>query len=57
MERTKIEDLEKEPLTFPERKDLDLSKQNELDKLYEFLKSNYAENDDHMLRFDYSKIF
>ena len=56
----KIEDLEKEPLTLPEGfewKDVDLSKQNELDKLYEFLKSNYVEDDDHMFRFDYSKEF
>ena len=29
----------------------------ELDKLYEFLKSNYVEDDDHMFRFDYSKDF
>ena len=50
--------MEKEPLTLPEGyewKDVDLSKQNELDKLYEFLKSNYVEDDDH--RFDYSKVF
>ena len=52
--------MEKEPLTLPEGyewKDVDLSKQNELDKLYEFLKSNYVEDDDHMFRFDYSKDF
>ena len=56
----KVEDLEKEPLALPEGfewKDVDLSKSNELDKLYEFLKSNYVEDDDHMFRFDYSKDF
>jgi glycylpeptide N-tetradecanoyltransferase len=56
----KIEDLRKEPFDLPdgfEWKDVDLSKQNELDKLYEFLKSNYVEDDDHMFRFDYSKDF
>ena len=52
--------MEKEPLTLPEgyeKKDIDLSRQNELDKLYEFLKLNYVKNDDHMFRFDYSKDF
>ena len=52
--------MKKERLTLPEcyeRKDIDLSKQNELDKLYEFLKSNYVENYDHMFRYDYSKDF
>ena len=56
----KVEDLDKEPLTLPEGyewKDVDLSKQVEMDKLYEFLKSNYVEDDDHMFRFDYSKDF
>ena len=56
----KVEDLRKEPFNLPEGfewKDVDLSKQNELDKLYEFLKSNYVEDDDHMFRFDYSKDF
>ena len=56
----KVEDLPKEPFALPEGyewKDVDLSKQNELDKLYEFLKSNYVEDDDHMFRFDYSKDF
>ena len=56
----RIEDLEKDPLALPEGyewKDVDLSQQVELDKLYEFLKSNYVEDDDHMFRFDYSKDF
>ena len=56
----KVEDLDEEPLTLPEGyewKDVDLSKQVEMDKLYEFLKSNYVEDDDHMFRFDYSKDF
>ena len=56
----KVEDLRKEPFDLPdgfEWKDVDLSEQKELDKLYEFLKSNYVEDDDHMFRFDYSKDF
>ena len=56
----KMEDLEKDPLSLPEGyewKDVDLSQQVDLDKLYEFLKSNYVEDDDHMFRFDYSKDF
>ena len=56
----KVEDLQKEPLTLPEGfewNNVDLSQQKELDKLYEFLKSNYVEDDDHMFRFDYSKDF
>ena len=56
----KIEDLEKEPLSLPEGyewKDVDLTNQVDIDKLYEFLKSNYVEDEDHMFRFDYSKDF
>ena len=40
-----------------EWKDVDMTQQNEIDKLYEFLKTNYVEDEDHMFRFDYSKDF
>ena len=57
----KVEDLPKEPLPLPEPglewKDVDMTQQNEIDKLYEFLKTNYVEDEDHMFRFDYSKDF
>ena len=57
----KVEDLRKTPFDLPEEglewKDVDMTKQNEIDKLYEFLKTNYVEDEDHMFRFDYSKDF
>ena len=57
----KVEELPKEPYALPEEglewKDVDMTKQNEIDKLYEFLKNNYVEDEDHMFRFDYSKDF
>ena len=56
----KIENLEKDSLSLPEGyewKDVNLNQQVDLDKLYEFLKSNYVEDEDHMFRFDYSKDF
>ena len=57
----KVEELPKEPYALPEEglewKDVDMTKQNEIDKLYEFLKTNYVEDEDHMFRFDYSKDF
>ena len=57
----KVEDLQKEPFALPEPglewKDVDMNQQNEIDKLYEFLKTNYVEDEDHMFRFDYSKDF
>ena len=57
----KVEDLPKEPFALPEPglewKDVDMNQQNEIDKLYEFLKTNYVEDEDHMFRFDYSKDF
>jgi len=57
----KVEDLQKTPFELPEEglewKDVDMTKQNEIDKLYEFLKTNYVEDEDHMFRFDYSKDF
>ena len=57
----KVEDLQKTPFELPEKglewKDVDMNQQNEIDKLYEFLKTNYVEDEDHMFRFDYSKDF
>ena len=57
----KVEDQPKEPFPLPEPglewKDVDMNQQNEIDKLYEFLKTNYVEDEDHMFRFDYSKDF
>ena len=57
----KVEDQPKEPFALPEPglewKDVDMTQQNEIDKLYEFLKTNYVEDEDHMFRFDYSKDF
>ena len=57
----KVEDLPKEPFALPEPglewKDVDMNQQNEIDKLYEFLKTNYVEDEDHTFRFDYSKDF
>ena len=57
----KVEDLPKKPFDLPgedlEWKDVDMNQQNEIDKLYEFLKTNYVEDEDHMFRFDYSKDF
>ena len=57
----KVEDLRKTPFDLPEEglewKDVDMNQQNEVDKLYEFLKTNYVEDEDHMFRFDYSKDF
>ena len=57
----KVEDLRKTPFDLPEEglewKDVDMNQSNEVDKLYEFLKTNYVEDEDHMFRFDYSKDF
>ena len=56
----KVEDLRKEPFDLPEGfewKDVDMTLQSDIDKLYEFLKTNYVEDEDHMFRFDYSKDF
>ena len=51
MERTQNWWFGKRAIKLPEGyewKDVDLSKQKELDELYEFLKSNYVENDVHI---------
>ena len=56
----KVENERKEPYPLPtgfEWADVDVTNPPELDKLYEFLKGNYVEDDDHMFRFDYNKEF
>ena len=53
-----IENIQKEPYTLPEGfewKDLDLSISSDVDKLYEFLKSNYIGDESHLFGTDYSK--
>ena len=60
MKKKKVEDVRKEPLPLLEGfewKDVDVTKEADLDRLYEFLKANYVEDEDHMFRFDYSKEF
>ena len=52
----KVEEERQEPYSLPEGfewLDVDVTKENELNRLYEFLKNNYVEDDDHMFRFDY----
>ena len=34
-----------------------MTQQSDIDRLYQFLKTNYVEDEDHMFRFDYSKDF
>ena len=56
----KVEEERQEPYTLPEGfewLDVDVTKENELNRLYEFLKNNYVEDDDHMFRFDYCQDF
>ena len=56
----KVENERKEPYPLPagfEWKDVDVTNPSELTRLYEFLKNNYVEDDDHMFRFDYSQDF
>ncbi|MCQ2821519.1 MAG: hypothetical protein MJ252_30035 [archaeon] len=56
----KVEDERKEPYALPAGffwKDIDVTDASDLDRLYEFLKNNYVEDDDHMFRFDYSRDF
>ena len=53
-----IENVQKEPYTLPEGfewKDVDLDASNDMDKLYEFLKSNYIGDESHLFGTDYSK--
>lgn len=58
----KVEDERKIPYDLPPDlglswQDVDVTDPAQLDKLYEFLKNNYVEDDDHMFRFDYSRDF
>ena len=55
-----MENIPKEPYTLPEGfewKEVDLSQSNEVDKLYEFLKSNYIGDESHLFGTEYSKDF
>ena len=55
-----IETIQKEPYTLPEGfewKEVDLSQSNEVDKLYEFLKSNFIGDESHLFGTEYSKEF
>ena len=55
-----IENVPKEPYTLPEGfewKDIDLNQVSDVDKLYEFLKSNYIGDESHLFGTDYSKDF
>ena len=57
---TNIENVQKDPYTLPEGfewKDVDLSQSNEVDKLYEFLKTNYIGDESHLFGMEYSKDF
>ena len=55
-----IENIPKEPYTLPEGfewKEINLNQVSDIDKLYEFLKSNYIEDESHLFGSDYSKDF
>ena len=55
-----IENIPKESYTLPEGfewKDIDLNQVSDVDKLYEFLKSNYIGDESHLFGTDYSKDF
>ena len=55
-----IENIPKEPYTLPEGfewKEINLNIVSDIDKLYEFLKSNYIEDESHLFGSDYSKDF
>ena len=55
-----IENIPKEPYTLPESfewKEINLNIVSDIDKLYEFLKSNYIEDESHLFGSDYSKDF
>ena len=56
----KIENISLEPYTLPEGyewKDIDLNQSSDVDKLYEFLKSNYIGDESHLFGTDFSKDF
>ena len=55
-----IDNIQKEPYNLPEGfewKEIDLSQNNEVDKLYEFLKSNFIGDESHLFGTEYSKDF
>ena len=55
-----IDNIQRESYTLPdgfEWKDVDLSITNEIDKLYEFLKSNYIGDESNLFGMEYSKDF
>ena len=55
-----LENIPKEPYTLPEGfewKEVDLSQSSDVDKLFEFLKSNYIGDDSHLFGMEYSKDF
>ena len=55
-----IDNIQKEPYNLPEGfewKEIDLSQSNEVDKLYEFLKSNFIGDESHLFGTEYSKDF
>ena len=52
----KLEDIQTEPLDLPPGfrwVEVDLTDEDQLDEVYEFLKNNYVEDKDAMFRFDY----
>ena len=60
LQDTKIEDIQTEPYTLIEGfewKDIDLNQTSDVDKLYEFLKSNYIDDESQLFGSDYSKDF
>jgi glycylpeptide N-tetradecanoyltransferase len=55
-----INDVQKEPYNLPANfawDSLDINDSNILDEVYELLNKNYVEDDDEVLRFDYSREF
>lgn len=58
--KNNIDNIQKEPYILPEGfewKEIDLSQNNEVDKLYEFLKSNFIGDESHLFGTEYSKDF
>lgn len=56
----KIENEQTEPYSLPESyewAELDISKTNELDKLFDFLKTNYVQDDSSLFGIEYSREF
>ena len=60
LKENNIENIPKEPYTLPEGfewKNIDINQGNDIDKLYEFLKSNYIDDESHLFGSDYSKDY